>query len=92
MPSVTQLTMPVTMIGGMVVGLWFVFQQYTALNVSLADLQKTHNRFEYEVRLQSSNERLRQLEKGKRTEAEQREYERLMKAVIRYEAERDKLL
>ena len=92
MPSVTQLTFPVTMIGGMVVGLWFVFQQYTILNQGIADLKNIHDRFEYEVRIIIAEDRLQELESGDRSESEQREYDRLHKAIMRYETERDKLL
>ena len=88
----TKLTLPVGTVASLVIGLMFIYDLFTDINISLTSLQNTHDKFEYEVKISQTNNKLRLLENVTRTEEQQRAYERMQKAVVRYEAERDKLL
>ncbi len=88
----TKLTLPVGTVVSMAVGLLFIYDLFTDIKLSLSYLQNTHDKFEYEVKIVQTNNALRLLETMDRSEEQQRAYERLQKAVVRYEAERDKLL
>ena len=90
----TKLTLPVGTVVSLVVGLLFIYDLFTDIKVSLASLEKTHDKFEYEVKIAAANSEMRDLETlgDNRTEEQERNYERLQKSVVRYESERDKLL
>lgn len=92
MPSITQVSVPVTMLGGMAAGLWFVFDLFTQIEGRLEELSRTHDRFEYTVKIQNANEQMREMEGRDRTEEEQRQYDLLKQAVHRYTEKRDELM
>ena len=95
----TKLSIPITALAGISVGLWFIFNLLANIDDSLIDvgdglknLQTTHAKFEHEVRITAAMNKLRLLDRVATKTAEQvRDYDLLVLEVKRNTEKRDEL-